>query len=586
MDFRKAAQTVYKQILTPGFFLFYILMPLITFLLFLLIVFWLFPPGINKVFAARTIRYLTPAIILAGLIFLALSTSRKNEFHWLGRKGNLDHRDIVLLLFPLTPIIQYVLNNPLLLSWQDGLVVVGLFALIACVPILLVPLLFRRTAAFESVQALGLAFAFLIMDMASLSGQFAWHESGSLKILWPLLTLLWSVLWIAFQSTHKRLVYLFVTIFFILNTGMQVFNRAETVFSSHGGQNAEAKNPLFQAVTAKTPRRTPNIYLLVYDSYPAAEALAAYGLDNQAQEEFLKETGFILYPQVYSVAAHTLSSISFMLNSAPEYYGSEQRAGAGKGIVQKILKNYGYTTYGIFASDYFFRDNNVPSYDYWFPQSTTPMWLILTSSILDGEFRFDVNFEKVSYEQFLQEKAAVFSAVSSKPRFVYAHSKLPGHSQNSGACLPNEVDLFAERLTTANTEIRRDVKLIIDKDPTAIIIVAGDHGPYLTKNCTATVKGGYRASEINRLDIQDRFSVLLAIRWPSSGFETYDKIIILQDVFPAVFAYLFEDPTFLQARFEPVTLEKGPVSDVSVENGIIHGGIDDGEPLFIGENSK
>lgn len=586
MDFRKAAQTVYKQILTPGFFLFYILMPLITFLLFLLIVFWLFPPGINKVFAARTIRYLTPAIILAGLIFLALSTSRKNEFHWLGRKGNLDHRDIVLLLFPLTPIIQYVLNNPLLLSWQDGLVVVGLFALIACVPILLVPLLFRRTAAFESVQALGLAFAFLIMDMASLSGQFAWHESGSLKILWPLLTLLWSVLWIAFQSTHKRLVYLFVTIFFILNTGMQVFNRAETVFSSHGGQNAEAENPLLQAVTAKTPRRTPNIYLLVYDSYPAAEALAAYGLDNQAQEEFLREHGFRIYPRIYSIAGNTTTSITFVFNCAAELYGSERKAPAGNGIVQKILRNYGYTTYGIFASDFFFRKKATPAYDYYFPKYKVPTWLLLTRAILEGEFRFDASFERVSHEQFLQEKASVFSNMLPGPRFIYTHSNLPGHSQNSGSCLPNEIELFASRLAIANSEMKSDVEMILNNDSSAIIVIAGDHGPYLTKNCTSTSRGEYSASDINRLDIQDRFSVLLAIRWPSPDFEAYDKIAVLQDLFAAIFAYMFEDTELLQAKVAPVIWDNYRISDVSVENGIIHGGIDDGEPLFIGENSK
>jgi len=54
----------------------------------------------------------------------------------------------------------------------------------------------------------------------------------------------------------------------------------------------------------------------------------------------------------------------------------------------------------------------------------------------------------------------------------------------------------------------------------------------------------------------------------------------LQDIFPAVFAYLFKDESLLQAKVNPVTLEPERVSGASVENGIIRGGVDDGKPLF------
>jgi len=55
----------------------------------------------------------------------------------------------------------------------------------------------------------------------------------------------------------------------------------------------------------------------------------------------------------------------------------------------------------------------------------------------------------------------------------------------------------------------------------------------------------------------------------------------LQDVFPSLFAYLFKDPNLLKAKIDPVTLDQDEAtSGVSVQNGIIRGGIDDGEPLF------
>jgi len=125
----------------------------------------------------------------------------------------------------------------------------------------------------------------------------------------------------------------------------------------------------------------------------------------------------------------------------------------------------------------------------------------------------------------------------------------------------------------------QDLETIIKTDPGAIIIVASDHGPYLTKNCFIT-KRGYNISEISRLDIQDRYGTFLAIRWPTDDFEEYDDITVLQDLFPSIFGYLFRDREMLAAKVEPITFRAYVVSGAKVENGIIRGGINDGEPLF------
>jgi hypothetical protein len=145
--------------------------------------------------------------------------------------------------------------------------------------------------------------------------------------------------------------------------------------------------------------------------------------------------------------------------------------------------------------------------------------------------------------------------------------------------------LFGERLARANIEMRQDIDAIMENDPKAIVIVAGDHGPYLTKNCYSTARF-YELSEISRLDIQDRFGTFLAIRWPTEDFEEYDDIIVLQDIFPAIFTYMFEDPRLLESKIEPVTLDKDAViiSGAAVVDGVIVGGIHDGEPLFLEEN--
>jgi hypothetical protein len=252
---------------------------------------------------------------------------------------------------------------------------------------------------------------------------------------------------------------------------------------------------------------------------------------------------------------------------------------SGDGVVQNLLRQFGYETFGVFPSDYFFR-GVFPSYDYAFPGHRSSAGL-LVAAVLEGEFRFDIGFDEISPDQYIREKERIFSEPPEDPRFVYTHSELPGHSQNSGACLPDEVDLYRQRVASANVEMRHDVELIIENDPGAIVIVAGDHGPYLTKNCVGTGEA-YETSEITRLDIQDRFGTFLAIRWPSADFEPYDEIVVLQDLFRAVLAYVFADPELLLRQGEPVLENIGQISGATVVNGVIVGGINDGEPLFAG----
>jgi len=199
---------------------------------------------------------------------------------------------------------------------------------------------------------------------------------------------------------------------------------------------------------------------------------------------------------------------------------------------------------------------------------------------LMGEFRFDVVFDRPSREQFVKYKISTFEDISQKPRFVYMHDYLPGHSQISGKCLPDETELYRERLAKANFQMEEDIETIIQNDPDSIIIVAGDHGPYLTKNCIGTGRD-YDIAEISRLDIQDRFGTFLAIKWPDRDFSEYDDITVLQDIFPAIFGYIFQDRQFLEAKIEARTLSPSTISGASVENGIIRGGINDGKPLFV-----
>ena len=446
--------------------------------------------------------------------------------------------------------------------------------------VVVIPSLLKAVSSTRILMFLGLAFAFSITNMAALSKQFGWHEEGSLKIQVAVFCMVFLVSGLLFHLNFRKPLYIICAVYFISTGAIQAFARED---ASSNSALIQADTEIVDLVDSNQPVVTPGIYLLVYDAYVTNETMLSYGIDNRSQELYLEELGFQLYPNAYSVAASSNSTMGRVLNASVDFYGNPRRSASGDGIVQNLLKGLGYKTYGVFSSDYYFR-GIAPGYDHSFP-SYSSWGSAFVKAILIGEFRFDIDFDKVPGEQFVEQKIEYFSQESEVPKFIFMHSNLPAHSQNSGACLPNEVQLFSDRLAEANLEMRQDVEAIIANDPKAVVIVAGDHGPYLTKNCTET-SDLYDVSEISRLDIQDRFGTFLAVKWPEENFSDYDDIVVLQDLFPSVFAYIFQDPKLLESKIDPVTLETDATSGAAVNNGVINGGINDGEPLFTSRTDK
>jgi len=536
---------------------------------------WLLPEyryNVNAYFVTQAWKYVL--LLTAGLylVFFALFRMAKGN-----RLTSIAHRtpkpsigDVVLILVPLTPVARYIINNQDILSPLGSLYVLGVFAAFSLFFIIVAPALLSLVASSGTLMILGLAFTFTITNMAFLSAKFHWLEQGSLAIQLALFSAVFLAGSLLYNLAGRKFMYFVVVVFFVTPTAYHLTKMDIT--------STVTDSKLEQLVDSRMPVSTPNIYLLIYDAYVCNETMLGYGIDNSAQEQFLEAAGFELYPHTYSVAGTTVATMSRTLNASTSYFGLARRAVSGDGIVQNLLHNFGYTTSGILYSDYFFQ-GITPSYDSSYPL-TKPTHELISKAIFMGEFRFDVEFNIPLHEQFLKYKSGKLKKIPNRPRFIYMHGRFPGHSQNSGVCLPNETALFEERLVQANAEIKQDVDLIIQKDPGAIIIVAGDHGPYLTKNCHRT-GDDYDISEISRHDVQDRMGTFLAIKWPDEEFSKYDDITVLQDIFPAIFGYLFRDEKFLEAKIESLTLSTTTASGVTVKDGIINGGINDGEALFL-----
>ena len=566
---------------------------------------WLLPEygtNVNAVFADTAWKFSLAAAGLYLILFVFLKIHLLFDRHFVSldeplkkqirnalafkNKNTIEKADFILILLPLTPVAQYILDNQDILSLWGSLYVLAVFAAFSALPIIIVPLLLRITGSTKTLMILGMAFAFTITNMASLSARMQWLEEGLLVTQLFVLGAVFFIGWGLYNLVGRKFLYAVIAIFFVASSALA----AMATGPGHGTETvadlADSGNDLMTMVGSRTPAFTPNIYLLIYDAYVANETMLAYGIDNSAQEEYLETLGFQIYPRTYSLGTGSTQTMSRVLNASIEYYGEPRRAASGDGIVQNLLKGFGYETCFISWTDYFFRGIG-SSYDFSYPTAPSPSeehssHELLMKSVFMGEFRFDVEFDTIPTEQFIQFRLSVFEDVPDKPRFVYLHNDRPGHTQLTGVCRPDEIPLYEWKLGLANSQMKQDVEAIINIDPGSIVVVAGDHGPYLTKNCRPDLTD-YSTSEISRLDIQSRFGTFLAIRWPTEDFSEYDDITVIQDLFPALFAYLFKDDALLEARVEPTTLTYGIVNGVTVEEGVILGGIDDGEPLFVSQ---
>ena len=578
-------KSVLKRLFEVNFFVSHILVPVLALAIycgsFAYFASYVQLEGVNYYFAIELGKYLL--FLIAGLLVIFLLLHQRtpgDTFTFKRSEEKLHPSDFLLLLLPLTPTLQYILNNRAILSLQDWLYVLLIVALVSGSYTFVLPAILRKVMPTQTLMILGLAFVFTIVSMALVSHYFTWFEKGDLAKQLSILGGVFLVILLLYKLNQRTILHLLIIVNLVTNTSLQLFSQLRETDTP---TRSMEENKLLSLVQGRKPARTPNIYLLLYDAYVPNETMLAHGIDNSAQEAYLVQQGFSLYPHTYSIGATTLATMSRVLNASTEYYGETRRAVSGDGVTQKILKSIGYETYGLFPSGFMFQGVR-SSYDHITPGVTIPSYAVLLKSIFLGEFRFDTEETGLGKEhrlQFIAYKRNIFKNVSSEQKiFMYMHSNKPSHTQISGTCLPNETELFQRRLKTANVEMRKDVDLIVAHDPDAIVIIAGDHGPHLTKNCSMTT-GVYDASEISRLDIQDRHGTFLAIRWPTGDFTKYDDITVLQDLFPAVFAYLYQDPTLLEAKIEPVILTDETVSGVSVRNGMIEGGIDDGEPLFL-----
>ena len=331
--------------------------------------------------------------------------------------------------------------------------------------------------------------------------------------------------------------------------------------------------------------QTPNIYFILADGYASLAYMKEREIDVSALTGFLVKRGFRVYEDTYSNYQPTTSAMPAMLNMSHHYYTlsghhvnftevdqASRKIIGGDNNVSRILRGNGYSIQYVHNGTYLFLQGC--SADSCFPRidglagARILLSHMLRRDLLSEE---DKAWETTTIDEMRAQVSSLMDDAATTPRFQYIHAfGQPGHSSNSskGKCDESvELKKYAIRVESAGRFLREQISEITERDPSAVVVVAGDHGPFISKRCT---KNAYIDSAS---DYRDRAGAMMAIRWPSSYDGRYDdRISSGVNLLRYVLASLAEDP-------EPL-LETAVPDDVFIRaGGRIFKVVERGKPL-------
>jgi hypothetical protein len=485
--------------------------------------------------------------------------------------------ELLCLSIALIPLVNYLAHNLEIFSPLTAAGYLGFFLLVPLVALVFLLFFERSLHAFQVTAAVVASLAFVHYSMPLVSSmlkrpvEFLFPAHVALALIVPAVV---GGLFLAGHGLTARILVI-ATLCSAAGSVIQAqLGGAESEIPVSTAPDRPAEEPsVLTAMLSSPVARKPDVYLLVYDGLAAESMLRAYGIDNNPIG-WLKDNAFKVYEGAYSVFLSSKPSMASLMDmrAAP-------RVGIGAAnTAMAFFRQQEYQT-NLILNAYLLDGSNPIAADNVFPPATPQSKLsVLYRGLGGGEFKSRLVFEDHDRDEWLAAKRSVLRAPTGAPRMLYAHSGVPGHSQNSGTCLPDETAQYAARLAVAEREMKEDIAAIASSQREAIIIVAGDHGPYLTGDCL--YMAGYNPDDFSAAHLADRYGATLAIRWPTEVRKGIDDIRVIQDVFFAVTSYLRDDDQVWTQRVPAVTAGYGGIPGGGVKDGIIAIGKDKGRPLF------
>lgn len=255
--------------------------------------------------------------------------------------------------------------------------------------------------------------------------------------------------------------------------------------------------PETEAVTATEHR--PNVYYYIYDEYAGQEGLDYfYGYDNGAFMEALRSRGFSCSDSSYNTASCATVSLVpslYDLSHQPETWFDHGDGNLPR--IYRLFRDMGYKINLISHSDFLDRDgaaslahhqSAASVAEYLYRNSILPNTPLSASLEQLPTLRLSYQYEALLQECFtLLEEAPEF--VGPEPTLTLGYIQSP-HTlflyDGEGNRIPEadtqnwaEPRFYLGQLQYTNGRILEAVDNILQKDPTAVIILQSDHGARL-----------------------------------------------------------------------------------------------------------
>jgi membrane protein insertase Oxa1/YidC/SpoIIIJ len=491
---------------------------------------------------------------------------RWEKTHWLFAALTLctiyDYRSIKLvkikkilkfLLLPvlgmLFPAVLYVKANAIYINGWGYVSYFAVFVLAACF-IPLVIYIYNAKYSMSKVIKVSLSFILaamllpLVRDIVKYTGDLPYDFIFLLFIIYFITDLLWK---------KKKILVIFLLICTLYSLLPKV-----GLSTSKTSKSDEAAIEIPKELASLQMKDTPAIYLFMYDSFPHRELIKELKLDSSKLDALLCECQFKEY-DVYSIADHTLATMAQVFNisrydsmlesretTIKNQYFREVLAGNRSSLVYTLFEKNGYDSFVPDDDRYLFSDHI--QYKQLSDTGATNITnsLGVIHAIINGSMKGAVIKTKKD-DCF---KLAEFVSHNSGNGKIFAWEDVysPGHSWPWGRGFESEIKWWKPRYYESIEGIESDLRLAI-KNPNAIIILMSDHGPSLLDDASRFYKA-LRDDQIKHIHFRDRYGAFMAIHWPDrERAAKYDKEFnITQDLFPIVFAYLYDSPVPLKYK--------------------------------------
>ncbi len=302
--------------------------------------------------------------------------------------------------------------------------------------------------------------------------------------------------------------------------------------------------------------RHPNIHLILADSFSSFAYMANAGIDVSAFRSRLADRGFRMYEDTYSNYHSTTDSMLSMLEMQHHYYHASRKQAevsrsarkviGGENALVRFLKSNGYRTEYIHHGAYLLFQGCTA--DYCYPSDFETRYFAGARSVLREivpgviSSRIRKTEEESPPLDVLQREVTnrlERNASESAPLFQYIHVFVPGHASNTvvGRCDEQaELAKYATNVADTIPALESIIDEILRRDPGAVILLSGDHGPFIANRCERYIDIGTTAA------YRDRVGVLTAVRWPDGYDGRFDPHLRTNvNLFRFVLASLIED---------------------------------------------